>query len=368
MPVELYGYRYSVYSWIARLVLEEKGVGYRWIEADPFADDVPKFYLALHPFKRVPALVHDGFQLYETAAITRYLDEAFPGPRLQSADPRVRARSTQIISIVDSYAYWPLVRQVFSHRVVGAVVAQTSSWAERLPQSAARGYPGTREPELPDVGEGIPVVPSVENDSIVCRVVNDGVEVADPWTLPHVIHRRPRRRSGEIEDPRVVEKVSVVAAEHHHSLPDGVIDGGVTVPGRWRSPRGREKFPGSGTGEAQGPDVVVEDAVVVAAENQDAVLYWIVDRSVAVPTHRHGQQPDVVDDGVGQPDVHDVHGVVAVVGDDVVTPGVVDGGSEIGFKILNVGNVRPADLPGGKGDRRACHRTGLAALQNRRPA
>ena len=117
MPVELYGYRYSVYSWIARLVLEEKGVGYRWIEADPFADDVPKFYLALHPFKRVPALVHDGFQLYETAAITRYLDEAFPGPRLQSADPRVRARSTQIISIVDSYAYWPLVRQVFSHRV-----------------------------------------------------------------------------------------------------------------------------------------------------------------------------------------------------------------------------------------------------------
>ena len=163
------------------------------------------------------------------------------------------------------------------------MVAQTSSWAERLPQSAARGYPGTREPELPDVGEGIPVVPSVENDSIVCRVVNDGVEVADPWTLPHVIHRRPRRRSGEIEDPRVVEKVSVVAAEHHHSLPDGVIDGGVTVPGRRRSPRGREKFPGSGAGEAQGPDVVVEDAVVVAAENQDAVLYWIVDRSVAAP-------------------------------------------------------------------------------------
>ena len=29
--------------------------------------------LALHPFGRVPAVVHDGFVLYETAAITRYI-------------------------------------------------------------------------------------------------------------------------------------------------------------------------------------------------------------------------------------------------------------------------------------------------------
>jgi glutathione S-transferase len=130
MPVELYGYRYSVYSWIARLALAEKGVGYQWIEVDPFADDVPERYLALHPFKRVPALVHDGFQLYETNAITRYLDEAFPGPRLQPVDPRRRARSTQVISIVDNYVYWPLVRQVFSHRVFRPRFGQPSDATE----------------------------------------------------------------------------------------------------------------------------------------------------------------------------------------------------------------------------------------------
>jgi hypothetical protein len=32
MNVELYGYQYSVYSWIARLALEEKGASYHWIE------------------------------------------------------------------------------------------------------------------------------------------------------------------------------------------------------------------------------------------------------------------------------------------------------------------------------------------------
>jgi glutathione S-transferase len=117
MPMELYGYQYSVYSWIARLALAEKGVDYHWIEINPFAPDVPESYLALHPFKRVPALVHDGLQVYETGAITRYVDEAFSGPRLQPTDPRLRARCSQFLSIVDSYVYWPLVRQVFSHRV-----------------------------------------------------------------------------------------------------------------------------------------------------------------------------------------------------------------------------------------------------------
>jgi glutathione S-transferase len=31
MAVELHGYQYSVYSWIARLVLHEKGVVYSWV-------------------------------------------------------------------------------------------------------------------------------------------------------------------------------------------------------------------------------------------------------------------------------------------------------------------------------------------------
>lgn len=117
MTIELHGYQYSVYSWIARFALEERGADYRWIEINPFAENVPESHLVLHPFKRVPVLVHSGFQIYETGAITRYIDEAFPGPDLQPTDPQRRARMNQFISVVDSYVYWPLVRQVFSHRV-----------------------------------------------------------------------------------------------------------------------------------------------------------------------------------------------------------------------------------------------------------
>lgn len=118
MTLILHGYRYSVYVRIARLVMAEKGVAYDRVEVNPFAGDIPAAYLALHPFGRVPALVHDGFGLYETGAIVRYIDRAFPGPALQPADTRRLARMDQIMSVVDAYAYWPLVRQVFVQDVV----------------------------------------------------------------------------------------------------------------------------------------------------------------------------------------------------------------------------------------------------------
>ncbi len=113
----LHGYRYSVYTRIARMVLAEKNLAYEYAEINPFAPDAPSSYLKFHPFQRVPALDHDGFILYETTAISRYLDEAFPKPALQPTDPRHCARMNQIIAIIDAYAYWPMVRQVFSHRV-----------------------------------------------------------------------------------------------------------------------------------------------------------------------------------------------------------------------------------------------------------
>jgi glutathione S-transferase len=117
MSLVLHGFRYSVYVRIARIALAEKGLAYEHIEVDPFAPDMPTEYLDLHPFKRVPTLVDGDFVLYETEAITRYIDEAFPGPLLQPTEPRHRARMAQIISIIDSYGYVSLVRQVAGERV-----------------------------------------------------------------------------------------------------------------------------------------------------------------------------------------------------------------------------------------------------------
>src|SRR5260370_6799699 len=115
MALILHGYRYSVYQRIARLALAEKGVAYEQVEGNPFAPEVPAAYLALHPFGRVPALVDDGFALYETAAITRYIDRTFTGPALQPAEPRPLALMDQPTPGVAAYAYLPLLPHVLSH-------------------------------------------------------------------------------------------------------------------------------------------------------------------------------------------------------------------------------------------------------------
>jgi glutathione S-transferase len=95
---------------IARLTLLEKGVGYDLIPVDIFAKDVvPDSHLARHSFGKIPAFAHGDFQLYETGAITRYIDEAFDGPALQPDDAKTRARMNQIISIADGYVYPQIV-------------------------------------------------------------------------------------------------------------------------------------------------------------------------------------------------------------------------------------------------------------------
>jgi glutathione S-transferase len=114
----LFGAAFSVYVQIARLALTEKQVEYEHVPVDVFAaNGIPAWYLEHHPFGRMPAFEHDDFRLYETAAIARYVDEAFEGPALQPSDVRRRATMTQIIGLLDSYGYRPMVWDVYVERI-----------------------------------------------------------------------------------------------------------------------------------------------------------------------------------------------------------------------------------------------------------
>jgi glutathione S-transferase len=128
--VILRGYRYSVYNRIARVVLHEKGVAYETEEIDPFATNVSEDYLKRHPFGRVPALSHGAFDVFETAAIAQYVNAAFEGPELMPTKTEELARVMQVVSIVDSYGYRPMVRQVFAHRVFRPSVGEVADESE----------------------------------------------------------------------------------------------------------------------------------------------------------------------------------------------------------------------------------------------
>jgi glutathione S-transferase len=123
----LYGLSRSVYTRIVRLALEEKTVPYHLEEVEIFGPDgVPAAHVLRHPFGKIPVLTHGDLSIYETAAICRYVDEAFPGPSLQPSTPSGRARMAQVIGLLDSYAYRPMVWGVFVPRIRAAVTGNAS--------------------------------------------------------------------------------------------------------------------------------------------------------------------------------------------------------------------------------------------------
>ena len=125
----LYGPAYSTYARSARLALEEKGVDYDLVEVDFIGGGMPEAQLERDPFGKVPAFEHDGFSLYETCAIERYVDEAFDGPALQPGNAAERARMAQIVSIVDSYTYPCTIGQLVIQRLVVPILGGTADEA-----------------------------------------------------------------------------------------------------------------------------------------------------------------------------------------------------------------------------------------------
>ena len=116
-PLVLYSYLYSVYCWIVRLTLAEKQLSFAVSELNPFDKDQNQARFERSPFGMVPVLTHGDFTLYESAAICRYIDLSFPDPALVPKEPMAAAQMVQAISIIDSYGYQPMIRQVFAHRV-----------------------------------------------------------------------------------------------------------------------------------------------------------------------------------------------------------------------------------------------------------
>lgn len=170
MPPVLSGLAVSVYTRIARLAFAEKGAPVRLEHADPFSrPDDP----GLSPFSRVPVLTHEGFRLYETAAILAYADAAFEGPVLTPEDPRARARVVQVIAIADHYGYRPMVRQAFSHAVYRPLVG-------------AEGHAGTVEAGL---AASRPVLAALEEISSEGLVLNTkDVGLADIHLAPMIAY------------------------------------------------------------------------------------------------------------------------------------------------------------------------------------
>jgi glutathione S-transferase len=128
----------SPYARAVLATLEEKRADYRLSPLAP-AGIKSEPHLSRHPFGRMPAIEHDGFKLYETQAILRYIDRIFPGPSLTPADPKAAARMDQVMNINDWYLFQGVANVIVFHRVIGprllGVAPDEAAIAAAMPQA-----------------------------------------------------------------------------------------------------------------------------------------------------------------------------------------------------------------------------------------
>jgi glutathione S-transferase len=166
--VKLWGRKTSINVQKVMWTLAEAGVPYERIDAGgPFGRvDTPEFQ-SLNPNKLVPVLDDDGFSLWESNAIVRYLSRKYAGGALAPADPRQHAladqwmewASTGLYGDVISVIFWGLIRTPATERNTEAIRVSVKRAGERLgvldEQLSGRAYILGDQMTMADIGVGI---------------------------------------------------------------------------------------------------------------------------------------------------------------------------------------------------------------------
>jgi glutathione S-transferase len=116
--ITVYGIPGSPFLRSVEIALKEKDIPYDLHALAPGEHKQPE-HLARHPFGRVPAFEHNGFALYESQAIIRYLDESFPNPPLSPGNAQQRARMNQVIGIIEWYFFPKAAAPIAFNRIIG---------------------------------------------------------------------------------------------------------------------------------------------------------------------------------------------------------------------------------------------------------
>lgn len=109
MTLEIIGFAQSNFVRTIRMIAEEKGVPYEHISAFPGSQEAR----AAHPLGQVPAMRHDGFELFESIAIAHYIESTFDGGSLMVGTPQGDATIEQWIALVTT-----TIDQFFMRRYV----------------------------------------------------------------------------------------------------------------------------------------------------------------------------------------------------------------------------------------------------------
>ena len=136
--IKVYGIPGSPFLRSVEIALREKDLPYELCAMAPQETKQPE-HLARHPFGRIPAFEHDGFTIYETQAIIRYLEDLLPTPSLVPESAEARARMNQVIGIIEWYFFPKAAAPIAFNRIIGprllGMPADEAAIAEAMPMA-----------------------------------------------------------------------------------------------------------------------------------------------------------------------------------------------------------------------------------------
>ena len=140
MSVIVWDHPLSPYAQKVKIALREKGVAFETaVPGGIGIGGAEGDFLAANPRAEVPALVHDGFAVFDSTIILEYVEETWPEPALLPATPAERARVRMIEDVVDTHleaVNWGLGELRWFGRAQGPLGEKLAATADQQ----VRGY------------------------------------------------------------------------------------------------------------------------------------------------------------------------------------------------------------------------------------
>jgi glutathione S-transferase len=131
--LRIFGTVISTYTRIVLITAEEADISHETIATPAHSPE------NRHPFGKVPVVEVDGLELYESVAVTQYIDNEHNSGALQPQSPATRAVMDKWIALANNYLFplfeHGLVMPWIMHRVVGEPFDEAKI-AKALPQVA----------------------------------------------------------------------------------------------------------------------------------------------------------------------------------------------------------------------------------------
>ena len=139
MVLRIYGHPESTNSYVIGMLLKEKNVPFELHAVDFVAKEHKSAaHLKKHPFGQIPYLVSilsliramptteqddDGFILYETRAMLRYIDDQYQGTKFTPAPSDLKAKALfEQAASIEAFNFFPFATQAVREKVYKSYV------------------------------------------------------------------------------------------------------------------------------------------------------------------------------------------------------------------------------------------------------